>query len=99
MIPSRITTKERATTGKGFWYVRNGATDHEVMNAGCTSTQSRMLTGRAATCVTQVYWRRESYNVRDIHMGTLNALIAWQLCCDATTRDRTSESAQWYVVG
>ena len=47
--------------------------------------------------VIQVYRRRESYDVRDIHMGTLNALIAWQLHRD--TRDQTSEPAQWYVCG
>ena len=48
--------------------------------------------------VIQVYWREESYGVRDIHMSTLVALIAWQLHSDAT-QQRTSKPAQWYVFG
>ena len=41
----------------------------------------------------QVYWRDESYNVRDIRMGTLDALIASQ-----RESDRESKLAQRYVL-
>ena len=46
----------------------------------------------------QVYSRPESYDVRDIRMGTMNALIAHQLKYDANPRanlGRTSKTGQW----